>query len=137
MSTLTGGCHCGGVRYELTGAIQRFAYCHCDDCRKIGGAAYAAALVADAAGFTITSGESLLTPYPSSPGKYRRFCRVCGSHVYATMEQRPNIVIVRAGTLDAPPADLRPQMHIWVDAKAPWYDIHDDLPQFPQGFVAR
>jgi hypothetical protein len=131
---LSGGCHCGGVRYELDGPIHRFPYCHCDDCRRIGGAAYAAALVADAAGFRLTAGEPLLTPYASSPGKFRRFCRVCGAHVYATMDRAPAIVIVRAGTLDAVPPDVQPQMHIWVSAKPAWYDIHDDLPQYLEGY---
>ncbi len=45
-------------------------------------------------------------------------------------------MIIRAGTLDR--ADgIAPQMHIWVNAKAPWHEIHDDLPQYPEGFVQK
>lgn len=28
---------------------------------------------------------------------------------------------------------VRRQAHIFVDSKAPWYEIPDDLEQFPQG----
>ena len=134
MTAFTGGCHCGAVRYAYEGSVHRFSYCHCDDCRKIGGAAYSAAVVVDTDGFTLTAGTDQLTGYASSPGKLRRFCRRCGAHVVAGMEQRPGILIVRAGTIDTMPADLAPQMHIWVKAKPAWYDIHDALPQFAEGY---
>jgi hypothetical protein len=38
------------------------------------------------------------------------------------------IVGIPAGTVDGDPG-IRPQMHLFVDGNAPWYDIRDDLPQ--------
>ena len=35
---LTGGCHCGAVRYEAEGAALTHALCHCNDCRRSAGA---------------------------------------------------------------------------------------------------
>jgi len=35
---ITGGCHCGAVRYEVTGEALTHALCHCSDCRRSAGA---------------------------------------------------------------------------------------------------
>lgn len=129
---IAGGCHCGAVRYESGGRLLRFVNCHCPDCRKISGAAFSSVLAVESAGFKVTAGEDRLTAYASSPGKRRCFCRMCGAHVFALIEARPEIVLIRAGTLDGDPG-VRPQAHIWVDAKAPWHEIADALPRHPKG----
>lgn len=133
---IRGSCHCGGIAFECPGRIVRFSNCHCDDCRKVSGAAFNSALVVESAGFRITRGEGLLTAYESSPGKHRCFCRVCGSPVVTRMKSKPEILILRAGVVDGDPG-ARPQMHIWVSAKAPWHEILDALPQYPEGYVPR
>ncbi|HEY8241501.1 MAG TPA: GFA family protein [Kiritimatiellia bacterium] len=125
---LIGSCHCGAVKYEAPGKVLRFSYCHCDDCRKITGGPFGAAIVAQASGFRVTAGEPELTAYASSPGKARNFCRRCGTHLFSKMDSAPDIVIIRAGTVEGDHG-LKPQMHIWVSAKAAWDDIRDDLPQ--------
>lgn len=129
---LKGSCHCRAVTWESDGPVVRFSNCHCDDCRKITGSAYGTALVLPAPSFRIVEGEDQLTPYESSAGKFRSFCRTCGAHVVARMVLKPEIVIVRAGSLDVDPG-VRPQMHIWVRAKAPWYEICDNLPRHEEG----
>jgi hypothetical protein len=128
---IPGGCHCGRVRYEVHGRIHGFKHCHCVDCRKIHGTVYASSALTEAAGFRIVQGEAELERYESSPGKRRCFCRHCGSHLFAYYERDPSVYILRAGTLDTPP-DTRPELHIWVSQKADWYEILDDLPQFPE-----
>jgi len=50
------------------------------------------------------------------------------------MKYKPEIVIIRAGILDDAQG-VKPQMHIWVKAKAPWHDILDQLPQYPEAFT--
>jgi len=129
-----GSCHCGSINFEIKGKVHRFTNCHCPDCRKINGTAFSANLIADREGFSIASGSDVLVDYESSPGKIRCFCSRCGSHVYARMTARPGIVIVRAGLLDGDPG-IRPQNHIWVSQKAPWYEITDSLPQFQEGYT--
>ena len=130
---ITGSCHCGTVKYEVPGKLLRFVNCHCDDCRKFSGSVFAAVVVAKSDGFRVTAGADQVVEYPSSPGKCRCFCRVCGVHLFAFAETRPGLVLLRAGTLDTDPG-LRPEVHIWTSAKAPWYEILDDLPRLPRGF---
>lgn len=132
---LQGACHCGTVRYRISGPIIRFTHCHCDDCRKMHGTAYGSSLIVKSGDFAVTAGAEHVTAYESTKGKFRCFCKHCGAHLYARMDYQPDIVIVRVGTVDGDPG-VRPQMHIWVKAKAPWYEIRDDLPQFPESCKA-
>ena len=44
MTEIAGGCLCGAIRYEINGEPFRIANCHCDDCRKATGSAYATIL---------------------------------------------------------------------------------------------
>ncbi len=132
MSTIAGGCYCGAVRYESTGRVLRWVNCHCPDCRKLSGATFASVIVVEASGFRLVSGENDLETFQSSPGKLRFFCRICGSHVLAKFEAKPEILLIRAGSVDGDPG-VRPNAHIWVSHKAPWLDILDDIPRHQEG----
>lgn len=132
---ITGSCHCEAVKYEIHGPLLMFAYCHCPDCRKYTGSAFASVLAAESGGFRIISGEGNLNEYLSSPGKHRFFCKTCGCHIYLRAEHRPSMIFVRAGTLDDDPG-IKPQAHFWTGVKAPWHDITDELLQYPEGLPA-
>ena len=132
---IKGGCYCGAVTYEIHGKLLGFANCHCPDCRKFTGSTFSAVLFAEASGFRVTSGEADLVPYASSPGKRRYFCKTCGCHLFLRAEHRPGMVFVRAGTLDDDP-QIRPQYHAWTRFKAPWDEITDSLPQYPDGVTS-
>ena len=126
---LTGGCLCGAVTYEITGALKFMGNCHCSMCRKSHGAAFATWGIIDPAQFRWTAGEEHVQGYESSPGRQRCFCRKCGSPLVATHSGAVGEVV--AGTLDGDPG-TRPREHIFVGSKAPWYAIADALPQFEQ-----
>ncbi len=79
-------------------------------------------------GFRIVSGSDSIKEYESSPGKKRCFCATCGSHVYAYLDDKPNFVILRLGTLDGDPG-IRATHHIWMSQKASWYEVLVDLPK--------
>ena len=115
---------------------MRVVNCHCDDCRRISGATYNTALAVGSEKFKITKGDSFITEYESSPGKFRCFCKKCGSPVYTRMNFKPEMIIIRAGVLDDA-TGIKPQAHIWVKAIAPWHQILDDLPQYPEAFGAK
>lgn len=129
-----GGCLCGGVRFRITGKLGPVGFCHCQECRKASGTAFAANAPVRMKYFALTRGRELLSEYESSPGKYRVFCSRCGSPVYGRRESEPDIRLIRLGTLEADP-QRRPLVHIWVGEKAPWYEIRDDLPRHPRGMV--
>ena len=125
-----GSCLCRTVRFEIDGPLAPIQFCHCGDCRKAQGGAFATNIPLDTRNFRLLSGADDLQAYESSPGKERVFCRRCGSPIFSRLASRPGVVRLRAGTLDAPVGAER-GFHFHVASKAGWWEITDDLPQYP------
>jgi len=130
---LTGSCFCKKITYESRGKILHFLNCHCPDCRKLSATTFLAFLIVEAEGFKILSGEDNLAVFESSPGKLRRFCSVCGTHIF---RRSGDVIYLRAGTLDGDPG-IRPEAEIWTNYKAPWYDIPEGAACFSEGFTKK
>lgn len=114
---LTGGCRCGGVRYEIGGRLV-IEHCHCEVCRRAHGAAYASCAVGTRENFRWLAGEVQVTRYVNPEGNVERcFCRVCGSGVVNHWLPDPEHVEVTLGTLDEDPGPL-PTRH--KGEKAAW-----------------
>ena len=128
---LTGSCLCGAVAYEADADIQRIVHCHCQTCRKTHGTAFSSVAAVPRDGFRWARGADRLAAVESSPGKFRRFCSTCGSHVMAERVARP-VVLLRLGCLDTRVADV-PQLHIWRSDAAPWYDPKKAWPENREG----
>src|ERR1700756_1799798 len=98
---LTGSCLCGSVAYEVDAPAGPIVHCHCTTCRKTHGAAFSTVMPVPRAAFRWLRGQELLSSFESSPGKLRRFCTRCGSHIVA---DRPNPLKVplRLGGLATP-----------------------------------
>jgi hypothetical protein len=129
---LTGGCLCGGVRFEVTEAPQDAGYCHCTRCqRRTGtGASVTARLVPGS--LRVTRGEDLVRSYvPPDHGWAKDFCSACGSALWSRDRDDPEQRAVRLGALDADPG-LRPSFRQFVAYAAPWEPITDDLPRFSE-----
>ena len=124
-----GSCFCGKVRYRIRGSIGPMDHCHCIDCRKSHGAAFATYVEVPRDGFRFLSGEDHLTTYAAETGTSRSFCRTCGSIVTCRWSDggREGLEI-SASTLDTP-SGLKPECHSFVRSKADWFDITDGLPQ--------
>ena len=127
----TGGCYCGAVRFEITSAISDIIYCHCSQCRKLQGSAFATNGVVNSESFKIICGEDALTKHPLSATQTRYFCQHCGSPIKSENTKVPGKVRVRLGTIDS---DIKeqPQAHIFVGSKANWDHVCDNLPQYKE-----
>ncbi len=126
---IEGGCLCGGVRYRYDGEIEEISICHCSQCRKAQGSAFAAVSPVAADRFHILAGAELLREYRSSPDKIRVFCARCGSPIYSALDQRPELRRLRLGTVDTPFV-CDNAFHIYADSKASWWEFDDRLPRF-------
>jgi hypothetical protein len=124
-----GSCLCGQVRFEIDGAIRNIVYCHCSQCRKAQGSAFATNGIVSTTAFKLTAGQDRLTGYESSPGQHKYFCRTCGSPILSRNTASPDQVRIRLGSLDSAITE-RPQAHIFATSKAEWEDICGDLPQY-------
>lgn len=126
----SGSCLCGTVRYEIRGDIGPGFFCHCTRCRKASGTAFASNAVVSADDFVLVAGADALKTYVADTGLHRAFCGHCGAPIFSRREGVDQ-VRVRLGTLDsALGAGHAPQAHIYVDSKADWWEIDDDLPRY-------
>jgi len=124
---LTGSCLCGAIRFEIDGELGPITCCHCSQCRRASGTAFATNANVARSAHRFTAGAELIAEYESSPGKLRAFCSRCGSPMYSRMVSEPD----RLGTIDGDPGG-QPVLHVWTADKAAWYSIHDTLPQLPE-----
>ena len=133
--SLTGSCLCGGIRYEIEGPLGPVVNCHCSMCRKATGAAFRTRATVASSAFRWRAGADLVARFASSPGEERTFCRVCGSTLVTLFRDRPDEVGLALGTLDDDPGAEAVAI-VFVHSKAPWFEITDDLPCFPEGLSA-
>jgi len=126
---LKGSCLCGKVTYQYDDEIEEVSMCHCQDCQKAQGSAFAAVAPIQSSAFSITQGEELLTSFRATPDKERVFCQVCGSPLYSARDNLPGVKRLRLGTLDTP-VEAPNRYHVFVSSKAPWFEVSDGLPQF-------
>jgi hypothetical protein len=129
-ATHTGGCLCGGVRYEVRGALRGIVACHCSLCRRTSGH-YVAATSAPSADITLNKSDHLVW-YRSSELAERGFCGTCGGNIFWRTVGGDTTSIM-AGTLDTP-THLVITEHIFVADKSDYYTLNDDLPK-KQGWV--
>jgi hypothetical protein len=129
---LTGGCMCGGVRYEVDAPLEVAGYCHCTRCqRRTGGSVSVSARVTPGS-FRIARGDDLVEVYRPDDGFTKAFCSRCGSALYSQNQENPDILSVRMGTFDTDPG-LRPSYHQFVAYAAAWEPVPDDgLERFPE-----
>lgn len=131
MTGFTGGCHCGAIRYEVTGEPVVARICHCDDCRRSGGSAFATNVFVKTEDLKVTKGEPKTFHWVAASGnkRGRAFCGDCGTTVYVWNEARPEARGVRIGTIDDA-SFVEPKMHLWVSRALSSTNLNDDLPKF-------
>jgi hypothetical protein len=117
------------VRYEISGHMGIFQYCHCSRCRKFTGSAFAANLLVSPDQFKWQSGEHLVGRYELPEAKHfaTSFCKNCGSSL-PWLSQSGKAVIVPAGTLDEDPG-IRPSQNIFTASGADWFEAPENLPK--------
>lgn len=126
---IQGHCECGQVSYEADCEISDFSHCHCSQCRRLHGAAYATFAEIEAARFRYLSGEDDIKMYKSSPGSGRVFCGNCGSNILVSVKSYPDALYLCMGTVDGNP-DHPAAYHAYTGSKAPWHEITDGAPQY-------
>jgi hypothetical protein len=123
---LTGGCLCGGVRYEISEPLGTASYCHCTRCQRRSGTAASAQARAAPGSFRIVAGEELVRCWePGGGGFAKCFCSACGGALWSRSPVDPQVVSVRLGTFDRDPG-VRPEYRQYVAYAAAWEPIPDD-----------
>ena len=133
---LTGGCLCGGVRFELTEPPTSAGYCHCTRCQRRTGTAAAPSARVDGRAFRVVRGAELIKCWvPPDDGWEKAFCGECGAHLFSRSRSQADReqIGVRMGAFDGDPG-VRPSARTFVAYAAPWEPIPDDgLERFDEG----
>ncbi len=125
MFTYDGGCECGKVRYRMTSEPIFVSCCHCRDCQKITGSAFATNAMIETDRLKLLQGAGSLA---TADGVTR--CGSCGSLLWATHRMfGDGISYLRVGTLDEGER-LSPNAHFFVRSKYPWVTIPQGVPSF-------
>jgi hypothetical protein len=127
---MEGGCACGEVRYRL-GRSPLFVHCcHCLNCQRQTGAAFAINVLIERDYVESLAREPERAPVPRSGTKRQQIyrCPVCRTAVWSTYT-RKSVLFVRAGTLDDPSA-VEPDVHIFTRSKLPWLTLPQSTPIF-------
>lgn len=126
---LHGGCECGAVRYRVPDGFEYALNCHCSRCRAGTGSAFKPFGGIERAKLEIVDGADRLLVWGDDEGNHTR-CGVCGSLLWSVVRGGGWVHVAYGSLADEP--STRPQGHIFVGSKAPWFEIGDDLPQFDE-----
>lgn len=122
MTTYTGGCQCGAIRFRVQGTLKDSSICHCRMCQKAFGAYYAPLVSVRGAAFEWTRGER--KRFQSSNMVERGFCSDCGTPL---TYEAPDGMAIAAGAFDDPSV-LPPVIQYGTERKIDFVDHLHELP---------
>ena len=124
-----GKCWCGAVRYKVADEFRYAGNCHCSRCRAATGSAFKPYAGIEREKLEITDGGDALLVVGDDQLNDTR-CASCGSLLFSVVRDGAYVHVAMGSLVEAPA--VRPQGHIFVGSKAPWFEITDDLPQFEE-----
>ena len=125
-----GGCSCGAVRYRLASDPLFVHCCHCLNCQRQTGSAFVINLLIEADRVELAAGAPEAVDVPRDDGSKQKVyrCPDCRVAVFSDYG-RPEVLFVRAGTLDDPGA-VTPDVHIYTRSKVGWVTLPESTPAF-------
>lgn len=119
---MTGRCLCGGVTYRIESEPFAQAVCHCKDCQRQAGSAFSVVVGVPRDAFVV-EGDTLASfdtigAVHGTP-THRHFCSRCGSPIFSAVDAQPDVVYVKAGTLDDT-SWLEPNAEVFTRSALPW-----------------
>ena len=134
-----GGCACGTVRYRLRSHPLVVHACHCSECRRLTGSAFALNALIETDLLEVLAGEPRAVAVVGASGKPQAIFR-CPACQVALWSHYPGggdkLAFVRIGTLDEP-ARLPPDIHIYTSTKLPWLELPEGARSVPEYYSAR
>lgn len=116
MSSASGGCLCGKVRFMAEDVEHDFDTCHCGMCRKWCSSPFFTSMV----GSVTFENDEFLRIYDSSQWAERGFCSNCGSNLFYRLKSGECMISVGAFDDQAPFKLMR---EVCIDLKPEGYDF--------------
>ena len=104
--------------------------CHCTDCQKRSGSSFGLSVWVPRAAIEVTKGtaEAHISTTAEGRAQHLQMCGQCRTRLWSEPPKRPDVAILRGGTLDDT-SWLQPVAHIWTRSAQPWF-------VFPKGIKA-
>lgn len=138
-TTFEGRCSCGEVRFRMSSPPLIVHACHCTECQRLSGGAFAINALIEADRVEILSGAPEPVPVIGTSGKPQSIFR-CPRCRVALWSHYPGggtkLSFIRVGTLDEP-SRLTPDIHIYTSTKLPWLALPPDVPAVAEYYSAR
>ena len=137
--TERGSCQCGYIKYEISGDNLGLGLCYCTECQKLstGIATYGMALKTES--FQLLEGTPKQWERTSYNGNRNiaYFCPNCGVRIYHQNPDIPEIIRLKAGTLENASL-LEPDAHVWLSSAPAWVRVpagalsYEEQPTVPE-----
>ena len=126
---ISGGCACGRIRYESAARPIIQLTCHCLDCQKASGSAFAAVMMVPSDRLTCTGAVPKYHSVTAASGRTmnREFCGDCGAPLFIRKPELPSIAFLQVNSLDNPSL-FSPEIHVYVGRMQPWERFSEDAP---------
>ena len=127
-TTRTASCRCGQLTATVSGEPARVSVCHCLNCQKRSGSAFAAQArwPRDRTGIAGESKTFVKVADSGNKGTFH-FCPNCGSDVYYEIDGKfddkfNDLIAIPIGAFDDP-FFLTPEYSVWESRKHRWVEI--------------
>ena len=129
---IIGGCLCGDIRFSVPAEPILQVLCHCTDCQTVSGAASYCAYIVPLESVALLQGEPARYELKADSGRLnsRRFCRSCGSRVWAELEMGTASV---NGMCLHDRNHFQPSHNHRLNTAPDWCQINSELEELPGG----
>jgi hypothetical protein len=127
----TASCRCGQLRASVTGEPVRVSVCHCLNCKKRSGSAFAVQARWPKAQVRIDGQSRTFVMVADSGNRATfHFCPECGSDVYYEIDGKfddkfNDLIAIPLGAFDDP-YFLSPKFSVWEVRRHEWVEILGD-----------
>ncbi|SMF58006.1 Uncharacterized conserved protein [Xaviernesmea oryzae] len=133
-----GGCFCGKIRYRMHGRPMFIHCCHCTDCQRQTGSAFAINALIEADRVELAEGEPVAVAMKTDSGHphdiYR--CPECRTALWSDYGRRGWMLFIRVSTLDRR-AEFEPDAHIFTRSKVPWVTLPEGANVFEEYYSTK
>ena len=132
MTGRTASCRCGQLKATVTGEPVRVSVCHCLNCKKRSGSAFAVQARWPKDDMAIEGRSKTFVIVADSGNRATfHFCPECGSDVFYTIDGKfddkfDDLIAIPLGAFDDP-FFLRPSFSVWESRKHDWLEITGDV----------
>ena len=128
MTSRTASCRCGQLKATVTGDPVRVSVCHCLNCKKRSGSAFAVQARWPKSQAIIEGMSKTFVKVADSGNRATfHFCPDCGSDVYYEIDGKfDDLVAIPLGAFDDPYL-LTPEYSVWEERKHDWVEVVGDI----------